>query len=288
MWSEHVAFAKLSLQIKEYLRLIARPEHLPDFGSPPLDEVVIGVQYAPIPGYSSVFAKDVWGLFKNDYPNIQEQPPLEPSFETFGGSALQSGMKLHFGPPPTRGRLWFVSVEQNHLVQFQEDRFLLNWRKRPKDEAYPHFESIAGLFEGYLTKLNGLLEDSFTSSLNINQAEVSYINIIPVEDYSALGEWFSFIDLRDFNPEGINLSFSEIINDNHGKPFARLFYELQAVVTKDGRVKAFKLALTFRGKPAGNEISEAMDFAYLGRENIVTRFKELTTNMAHDSWEIRR
>lgn len=262
-----------------------RPEHLPDFSSPPLDEVVIGVQFAPPSNYSSVFAKDVWELFKYRYPNVQEQPPLEPSFETFGGSNPQTGIKFHLAPAPLRGRLWFISNEQSHLIQFQEDRFLLNWRKRPNGQEYPHFESIADAFEAHLDTLQSFFLTSFIRRLDINQAEISYINIIPVESYSHAGEWLSFLDIQNVDLENINLQFTEVINDTEGKPYARLIHELQSVVTVDGKARAFKLSFTFRGKPTGKEISEAMTFIHAGREKIVIRFSDLTTKKAQSSWE---
>ena len=266
--------------------MIVRPEHLPDFGSPPLDEVVVGVQFASPKHYSSVHAKDVWGLFKETYPKIQEHPPLEPSFETFGGSSAQPSLKFKFGPAPLHSRLWFISEQENHLIQFQNDRFLLNWRKRSKDQDYPRFESIAESFNNHLDLLQGYFQASLGSQLDINQAEVSYINTVPLDNYSRAREWFCFFGLRGIELEGANVNFTEIINDSEGKPYARLTYELQTVITIDGKVKAFRFALTFRGKPAGNNISDAMNFVFAGREKIVTRFKELTTEQAHKSWEI--
>lgn len=264
---------------------MARPEHLPDFGSPPLDEVVVGVQFAPPPNYSSVFTKDVWGLFRERYPIVQEHPPLEPSFETFGGPNPHTGLRLSFGTGPLRPRLWFMSQEQNHLIQFQEDRLLLNWRKRQKDQDYPHFEGIAESFEAYLRSLQQFFESSLEMPLDINQAEVSYINNIQVEKYSSAGEWLRFWDLdKNLDIENLNLNFAEIINDLDGKPYARLSHELQSVITTDGKYRGLRLSFTFRGKPTANGISEAMSFIRAGREKIVTRFSGLTTDNAHARW----
>lgn len=267
---------------------MARPEHLPDFDSPPLDEVVLGVQFSPIGGYSSVFARDVWDLFKEQFPGVQEQPPLEPSFETFGGSAPRPGMELRFGPPPLRGRLWFLSKDQNHLIQFQEDRLLLNWRKRPNGQGYPRFEGIAASFEQYLNKLQGFFEAAFGTRLDINQSEVSYINVVPVESYSEAGKWFRVLDLESINSETVSLLCNEVVHDLSGKPYARLIHELHSVVTVDRRVKALRFALSFRGKPAGNDIRAAIAFVRQGREKIVTRFSDLTTDEAHVNWNRKK
>ena len=72
-----------------------RPEHLPDFTDPPLDEVVIGVQFAPVPGYNSVHSMGIWELFQPEFPKVVEQPMIETQFETFGGSNIDAGPRIH-------------------------------------------------------------------------------------------------------------------------------------------------------------------------------------------------
>lgn len=265
-----------------------RPEHLPDFTNPPLDEVVLGVQFAPVQSYASVDARDVWGLFKSEFPKIQEQSLLQPQFELFGGANLQPNFQFQVGAAPVGSRLWFVSAEENHLFQFQSDRFLTNWRKSPNPQPYPRFEGIAEAFEKNLTSLASHLDSHLDYDIDINQAEVAYINIIPVEDFSDAGKWFSVWNGGILNIEGINTSFSEVIKDAHGKPYARLFHAIQSVYSIDGKQKAFNLSLTFRGKPFGSDVKSAMNFLIAGRESIVMRFKEMTTVAAHKSWGIKK
>ncbi len=264
---------------------MARPTYLPDFDSPPLEEVVLGVQFSTPTGYSSVLAGEVWGLFKDQFPNSEDKPPLEPSFETFGGANPQPSMQLRFGPAPLRGRIWFISEDQNHLIQFQDDRLLLNWRKRPNGQGYPRFEEISRSYEKYLNDLQNFFSASLGVVLDINQSEVSYINIVPIDNYAQSGQWFRFLDLNTIHSESLNLAFNEIVNAQNGKPFARLTHELQSVITTNGKGKAFRFTLSFRGKPSGNDIVSAMNFIRTGREKIVTRFDELTTDYAHIFWK---
>lgn len=261
-----------------------RPKNLPEFSNPPLDEVVIGVQFSALPGYSSVLAKDVWSLYKGEFPLIQEHPPIEPVFETFGGMGPQQSVQFRFGPPQLNPRLWFMSQDQNHLIQFQEDRFLLNWRKQANGNQYPRFEGISENFENNLLKLESLFFNEKRNAIDINQAEVSYINFIQAEDYSKLNHWIKTFDFSGINVENMNINFTEVIKDTNKKPVARLFHELQSVVTKDGKVKAVRLVLTYRGQPAGNSVADAMNFIRQGREKIVNRFSEMTTKEAHTVW----
>ncbi|WP_083001957.1 TIGR04255 family protein [Halomonas sp. GT] len=261
-----------------------RPKNLPEFSNPPLDEVVIGVQFSALPGYSSVLAKDVWGLYKDDFPLIQEHPPIEPTFETFGGMGPQQSVQFRFGPSQLNPRLWFISQDQNHLIQFQEDRFLLNWRKQANGNQYPRFEGVSENFESNLLKLEALSFNGQKNALDINQAEVSYINFIQAEDYSKINSWIKTLDFSGINVESMNINFTEVVNDINKKPVARLFHELQPVVTKNGKVKAVRLILTYRGQPAGNSVAYAMNFIRQGREKIVNRFSEMTTKEAHKVW----
>ena len=58
--------------------------NLADFKAPPLNEVVMGIQFQPVPGYQQIRALEVWQLFREQFPVVQEQLPLNPQFETFG------------------------------------------------------------------------------------------------------------------------------------------------------------------------------------------------------------
>lgn len=262
-----------------------RPEHLPDYLDPPLDEVVLGVQFAPILGYCSVDNAAIWELYKKDYPKVAEHPMLETKYETFGGANPRPAFQFQIGAPPIGSRLWFITEDEFQLLQFQPDRFLTNWRKRPRPNPYPRFEGIAESYKNNLEKLSDFLATSFDHQMDINQAEISYINIVKVKDFAEVSDWFKIWKVSSLKMEAVSTSFTEIITDSNGKPFARLSHDLQSVYTTDNKEKAFRLSFTYRGKPSENTIDSAMDFFKAGRENIVNRFDEITTNKAHKAWD---
>lgn len=263
-----------------------RPSHLPDFSEPPLDEVVLGVQFSPMQNYSSVFAGNVHSLFQNEFPKVAEQHLLEPQFETFGGGNVQAGPRIQVGSPPIGTRLWFLSQDENHLLQFQADRFLSNWRRRPNAQEYPRFEGLSEAYERNLRRLEAFFRDSFGQTIEVNQAEVSYINVIPVDGFADAESWLAVWNGGKIDVESVNLSFSEVIRGKDGKPFARLLHQVTSVYTMDGKNRALRLSLAFKGKPKSETIDEAMDFLRRGREAIVLRFKEITTSEAHQAWGI--
>lgn len=260
-----------------------RPEHLPDFTDPPLAEVVLGVQFDRVPSYASVYAMEIWDPYKERFPKVLEQPILEPQFETFGGMNAQLGPTIHFGTP-VGSRIWFLSEDENHILQFQPDRFIANWRRQPNSQPYPRFESIATAFADNLRRLEEQFASRFAYKININQAEIGYINIIRVEDFSKAGDWFRMWNSNCLNIESLNTNFSEVIKDEADRPFARLRHDLQSVFSADGKSKAYRLSLTYNGEPAGSDLSSAMEFIKGGREAIVQRFGEITTKKAHEIW----
>ena len=42
-------------------------------------------------------------------------------------------------------RLWLMNEEESRLLQLQQDRLVVNWRKLPSDTPYPHYQSICGV-----------------------------------------------------------------------------------------------------------------------------------------------
>jgi uncharacterized protein (TIGR04255 family) len=193
-------------------------------------------------------------------------------------------MQFQMGPAPIGSRLWLATKEGNDLFQFQADRFISNWRKQPKPQDYPRFEGIVDAFEKKLRALNAYCSERFNTPLSINQAEVSYINIIPVNEFSEVGKWLELWGNNDFLMENLNINFDEIATNSQGKPYARLKHHIQSVFTPDGSQKAFRLSLTFIGKPTENNIEKALSFICEGRERIVSRFGIITTEEAQNNW----
>lgn len=268
-------------------KTVIRPDDLPDFSSPPLNEVVLGVQYSPPGGYQQIHVSDVWNLFKKKYPQVQEYPPIAPSFEIFGlpQSSSTSG-QINFLDGPLHDRYWFLRPEGDELIQFQQDRLLHNWRKvGDQTNEYPRFEAMINQFRGELNQLQQYMNGLFPQTLAINQCEVSYINHIAVEklEDAKASDWLRFVAFSNPEPEGFSIGFREIIRGEDGTPRGRLFCEALAGV-KPGGQRIIALTLTVRGAPNGSDIESALDFITKGRELIVRRFTELTTDLSHKIW----
>lgn len=261
-----------------------RPEHLPDFLNPPLNEVVLGVQFNPPKEYQQILAGEVRNLFRAEYPQVQEQPPLAPAFETFGLPSKAGQLKFITGA--SHDRFWFLRPDGDELIQFQQDRLLHNWRKVGNAmNEYPRFELMFERFRGELKQLQGYLTALSQQPLTINQCEISYINHIAAEAGEALrvSDWLRFMTFGARDPDDFSVAFREIINDEEKKPQGRLTCEASTAAKADGQ-QIIAVNLTVRGAPKGPDIDSALQFIAKGRELIVNRFAKLTTEEAHKKW----
>lgn len=268
--------------------VLARPEHLPDFKAPPLNEVVIGVQFSSPQSYQQIRSGEVWNLFRENYPQIQELPSLPPTFETFGLPYQHSSMpQISFATGAAHDRFWFLRPDGAELIQFQQDRLLHNWRKvGDGTNDYPHFEAMIGKFKEQLNQLQTYMASLAPQALLINQCEISYINHIKFNRTKSKGfsEWLGFVNFPDGRPDDFNIAFREVIRDDDGKPIGRFFTEAVLGLLPDGQ-EIIVLSLTVKGAPSGTDIDSALEFLAHGREIIDQRFVELTTESAHQKWE---
>lgn len=264
---------------------MTRPAKLPEYKDPPLDEVVLGLQFPPVPGFSSVVHYGVFRLFNKEFPNVEEHPLLEPRYETFGGANPQPSFQFNIGAPPIGSRLWFVSKDADHLLQFQRDRFLTNWRRRPVATEYPRFDGIADAFRANVEKLDNYLKAEFDHSLAIDQTEVSYMNMIPLDVPMEVGKWLRVFNLDTLEIEGFQAGFAEIIRNLRGQAVGRLTYEIHHAISQEEKKHALRLTLSARGRPSDQSVEAAFEFMTRCRNEIVARFGEITTEKAHSKWK---
>jgi uncharacterized protein (TIGR04255 family) len=268
---------------------LTRPRDLPDFDAPPLDELVLGIQFETLGGYQQIRCGEVWNLYRDNYPNVEERTPLSPSFEIFGGHpSFVANNQFSLIDGPLHDRFWFVDRDGNQIIQFQPDRLLHNWRKVGDSGAYPHFESMAAAFHDEIELLETYANTLEKQSIAINQCEISYINKIAVESEAEqqLGQWVAFWKGTQEKPESVGFSLREILRRENGSPYARMYIDCASGLGSSGK-PVFGLTISIKGTPLAPNIGAAMDFLIDGRSAIVKKFYEITTPYAHEKWGIR-
>lgn len=260
-----------------------RPDHLPDFRNPPLNEVVLGVQFGSPQGYQQIYAGEVWNLFRTEFPKVEEQPPIAPAFETFG-LPTKGRQQIGLITGASHDRFWFLRQDGDELIQFQQDRLLHNWRKVGEETEYPRFESMVTRFRDELGQLQDYMNKLSPQTLAINQCEISYINHISTDSKNlTASDWLRYVAFGENEPDDFSISFREVIRDTDGNPFGRLICDA-SVGLKADRQPVIVLTLTVRGTPKGPGIDSSIEFLAMGRDLIVCKFAELTTDDAHKIW----
>jgi uncharacterized protein (TIGR04255 family) len=261
---------------------------LPRFKKPPVSEVVLGVQFPSI--VTPVHLGAYYQKVKQRFPKTQTLPPILPVIETFEAVPLSTAQfAVTHGMQP---RMWFLSEDDNFLIQLQSDRLLVNWRAGIKAAPYPHFEAVQQVFVSALDELQALLaEENIT--IAVSQCEVVYINPIlaattgiPISEPRRIFRFCSAERGPEWQEplEQISCNARYRLKDLAGSPYGRLTVTLASGLAGD-RSPAFQLELTARGLPQGEGRAGILAFQNQGHRAIVRCFAAITTPEMHKLWE---
>jgi uncharacterized protein (TIGR04255 family) len=260
------------------------PVVLPEFGRPPLIEVVCGLQFEAI-ALKTVHLGDFWQAMREIYPSFEDHPPLADIVTE--GDALHLEHEQYLEMPPLR-RVFFVDKTKNFLLQLSASRFIANWRRMNETDEYPRFDAAYAKFTDGWRRFQEYVLRNDIGQLRPSHYELTYINHIPEASghlHAQADELFTFFrwptlqpDLFDSPLRGTNLRFNVRFKDARGN--------LTVVLThgerSDGR-RIFILELTARGAAAadGSDREQWFSFAH---EAIVQTFVSITTAKAHERW----
>src|SRR6266545_1380132 len=153
------------------------PEPLPQFDEPPVIETVLGVQFDKLPDFSPAHAGWFWReSLPSTWTKAKEVPRLPDSFERFGDEDRFGipGLALR-APEPERIQL--LQEDEERMIQIQDSKFILNWRKR-EGHRYPSYERLLPEFRKKFDAYRAFVMRSKLGELNINQWEITYVNKI--------------------------------------------------------------------------------------------------------------
>jgi uncharacterized protein (TIGR04255 family) len=198
--------------------------------------------------------------------------------------------------------MWFLSEDQNSLIQIQSDRLIFNWRGGLLGIPYPHFDAVYQGFVKAFDELEALAQAEGMGDIVVNQCEVVYVNPLPIaktgvplsEPEKILSVWADGRGAEWSNPlEDLSFTARYPLNDLQGNAFGRL----TVVLSSSGpapqiglgfppqTAAGFQLELTARGKPLGPGREGVAAFHDHGHRAIVRCFAALTTPKMHELWE---
>lgn len=268
--------------------MTAQPGDRPDYEQPPVGEVALAIQFQSAIGYRSHELAAFVERWSGDLPKVLEKPPLTAMTVDFHGPAVE----LRVAEEPETPRLWLMNTEESRLLQIQQDRLVVNWRKLPLDTPYPRYETIrlfvVEAWEHLTTALRQLGRPVPEPSI----CEVQYVNHLDersgwrsVGDTPAvIAPWGGSMS-DDFLPPARQAAMSLLFDLPDGRGW--LAAEGRSGELRDTR-KVLTLNLVARGRAASPDLEGALDFMDLAHDWIVRGFTSITTSEAHKHWRRKR
>jgi uncharacterized protein (TIGR04255 family) len=260
-------------------------------------EVALAAYFDPLEDFQPIHLGALRAKWRDRYPGFEQHPEAPP---VAAGEAplLAVRFSLQLFDRPPLGRAWFVGPEGSHLVQFQRDRLIHNWRRMAPEGAYPRYRTIVPQFSQELTELAEVVAEEGVGALQPTGVEVTYINVIPV---SALGPEPSLARLLapwsgrpsdGFLPvpedERITASYRIPGPEADSEPFGYLNVNAERVIHQAApggpSEEQILLQVFARGRPLGDGIEGVLAALDLGHEWVVRGFRSLTTPEMHGRW----
>jgi uncharacterized protein (TIGR04255 family) len=262
---------------------------LPDYKTPPVVETVLGVQFEEISKFSIPFFGLYWNRVRSEYPRFQVLPPLGTIAEPYNPAAGQISVSFSVVSEPVV-RCWFLDDKGNWLIQLQNDRFILNWRKVTGEEEYPRYEKVRARFELEWTRFCKFLLDERLGSPKVTKCEVTYVNHLEYNlGWKSYGELNQAIALWSGShsggflpsPHRVSINSTYLMSENNGK----LHIAMQPVLRKRDGEEILQLNFTAQCDPPSPANEEILQCFNLSRKWIVEGFTDFTAPHMHKIWE---
>lgn len=267
------------------------PMSLPDFSSPPVIETVIGVEFSPLKNWGAQHLGLFWSKIREEFPQFETQPPLASSAEGNGeGAEIATSVifKLLRKSPNLRG--WYVNESETTLIQVQNDRFILNWRKVTGDHEYPRYENtIRPMFWEYWDRFRAFLKAEGLGPPKVRLCEVSYVNhFLEGREWDSLEDLASIFDNwpapLPFQSAAALTGVSATLSYEYPESRSRLAVQLESGKRRETDRRLLQLKLISRGAPESQDDPALEKQLDLGRHLVVNTFVEITSSQMHKLW----
>lgn len=263
------------------------------FANPPLAEVALGIQFEKIAEFKVTDYAEMWNLLgRAAFPNVENQPPLI----SIGTNVALGHTAFAIGVGPCDyilPRSWFVSKDGQLLFQLQADRFLFNWRKLDGGpETYLRFPALKKqFFEGFM-KLVEFVKGSYGIELRALEAELTYVNFIPVDPKNIAEQSSRYLTSPSWQPALHKLlknpvaMFSKDVFEGK-RPDSKLEITCGSAQNAENGDLGIRIELVAKG-PVDEIDAGEIDAWFEDHHNlIVDGFCDITTKEAHKEWGMK-
>ncbi len=269
---------------------MTRPEHLPDFADPPIDEVAIGFHFDRVDGFTDVHAGLYWQRVRATYGKTQTRSRSEIPIEDLTNAWSPIGLpsfEVLAPDAPIANRTWLMTQDEVGLVQVQDNQFIRNWRRR--GNVYPHLDDQIQAFWLAWDQFCHLVNEEGFEQPKVRQLEVSYFNWITPPKAT----WFRLADALAIDvsglgsePDRLRLATSYLDHGDDGVAQGRLTVEIQPALRNESgeAVPGYRLVLSYKAPHPSTDKESLNRLIHRAREVIDLSFVELTSSEAHRHW----
>src|SRR5207247_3706561 len=149
-----------------------------DWKRPPIIEVVLGIQFAPLPKFNNGHLGWFWREVKADYPNATDAAPIDTVVEGFGDEPEFEFPGIKFGMVRGDSRLRMTSADGSRMVQVQNGWLVVNWVKAGDASPYPGYPQVLAEFQRVLGAFGKFVAAESLGEVVPNLWEATYIDHI--------------------------------------------------------------------------------------------------------------
>jgi uncharacterized protein (TIGR04255 family) len=265
------------------------------FSAPPVVETALSVQFSPLAGFTAAHA----GWFWKDYveklgdgpPNewkITEAARLPDQVEKFGAEEVWVPPTLNLIQGVISPRTQIIRGDGERMVQVQDSRFILNWRKFAS--AYPSYQTLLPEFRNMLNAFESFCSEARFGAPVYNHWEVTYVDQVKKGTM-----WDSARDLNRIFPalttppvsvrhappsddERVSADWRFSLANRRG----RLYVQLRQAKLQPSNEEVIQLTTTARGPV--NETQSWEQGLNFGHDALRESFLAITSTEAQEFW----
>lgn len=257
---------------------------------PPVIEVVLGVQFAPLVHFNNGHLGWFWREMKRDYPNATDAAPIQTAVESFGDEPEFGFPGIGFAPSRGDSRLRMTPAgDPSRMIQVQNGWLVVNWMKR-EGQPYPGYAEVLREFERALDAFKTFIAAEKLGTVTPNLWEVTYIDHFPRgtvwQDYTdvpkALPGLLGAVKTPRGQLDALTATWSFRLLPSPG----RLNVSLQtARSAADPPIDLLVMTSTARGPISAAKPGSLVDSLNFGKAGVVDTFMAVTSDEAQAYWK---
>ena len=246
--------------------------------APPVIEVALAIEFVPIQELGPVGLARLASEWASDYPIMREVPALPPS-------TLNPGMgTFQFMTGPSPSRIWLLTPAGNDLLQIQNDRLIINWRRLDSELVYPGHQDLLTKMRTRWREFIERLSEVGLPSPSPTIAEWTYVNHLDREILARRGLSFFNDNLEELPGQSNSFAF-EITRDLTNEERSGFLAVTGASSASSAAAEpVFSLTITTKLSLQAADLMGAVDILSQAHDVSRVGFDKITSAAARTEW----